>query len=388
MQDTQSIPLLNLDPEIEAYWDELNDAVQGVMRSGQFILGPEVEQFETNVADYLGVEHAIGVNSGTDALVIGLRALGIREGDEVITTPFTFFATAEAISIIGAEPVFVDLMPDGFNLDPTQVEVAITDRTRAILPVHLFGEPAAMAQLLALAEAHDLKVLEDCAQSFGATYGNDCVGCHGEHCSPDMRKGLKGRKLGALGHVGAYSFFPTKNLGAYGDGGLITTDDADVAETARALRKHGGKNKYKNEMLGYNSRLDAIQAAILNVKLKYIDTYNRNRRAIAKRYNTLLADVEGVETPLLADGHVFHQYTVRIKDGRRNAVMEGLKANGVGCKVYYPTPCHQLPVYEHVTLSLPWAEAAAAEVLSLPIWPQAEADVQDRVANVLIKVLR
>jgi dTDP-4-amino-4,6-dideoxygalactose transaminase len=383
----QSVPLLNLDPEIESYWDELNSAVQGVMRSGQFILGPEVEQFETDVANYLGVEHAIGVNSGTDALVIGLRALGIQEGDEVITTPFTFFATAEAISIIGATPVFVDLMPGGFNLNPAAVEAAVTDKTRAILPVHLFGEPAAMAQLLQLAETHDLKVLEDCAQSFGATYENDCIGCHGEHCSAQVQAGLRGRKLGALGDVGAYSFFPTKNLGAYGDGGLITTDDADVAETARALRKHGGKNKYSNEMLGYNSRLDAMQAAILNVKLKYIDTYNRNRRAIAKRYNTLLDDVPGVETPPLVDGHVFHQYTVRIKDGKRDAVMEGLKANEIGCKVYYPTPCHQLPVYDDLTFSLPRAEAAAQEVLSLPIWPQAEAEVQERVARTIQEVV-
>ena len=383
--DTSPIPLLDLDPEIEGLWEELNAAIQRVLRSGQFILGPEVEAFEGEVADYLGVQHAIGVNSGTDALVIGLRALGVEPDDEVITTPFTFFATAEAISQVGATPVFVDIEPKSFNLDPAKVEAAITERTAAILPVHLFGTPAAMAQIMEIAERHDLNVLEDCAQSFGATYGGDCPGCEGAHCNAKRRTDLSGQMTGAIGHAGAFSFFPTKNLGAYGDGGLITTNDKDVANLARKLRKHGGANKYHNEMLGYNSRLDALQAAILRVKLPHIDTYNQKRRAIAHRYNELLANTPGVITPVLPKGHVVHQYTVRITGRQRDAIVQHLSDQNIGCKVYYPVPCHQLPVYDDagaddVDVSLPHAERAASEVLSLPIWPHADERVPERVA--------
>ena len=396
--DTSPIPLLDLEPEIEGLWDELNAAIQRVLRSGQFILGPEVRAFEEEVAGYLGVRHAVGVNSGTDALVIGLRALGVGEGDEVITTPFSFFATAEAISQVGATPVFVDIEPPGFNLDPGQVEAAITEKTKAILPVHLFGAPASMTQLMAIAEAHGLQVLEDCAQSFGATYEGDCTGCEGAHCDTHRREGLSGQMTGSIGHAGAFSFFPTKNLGAYGDGGLIATDDDGVAALARKLRKHGGSNKYHNEMLGYNSRLDALQAAILRVKLPHIDTYNRRRRAIAQRYNNLLADVTGVVTPALPEGHVVHQYTVRIQgehsDGRqRDAVKRHLSEHDIGCKVYYPVPCHRMPVYDDagaddVAVSLPHAEQAAAEVLSLPIWPHADKRMQERVAATIRDALR
>jgi dTDP-4-amino-4,6-dideoxygalactose transaminase len=377
------IPLLDLEPEVDHLWDELNEAIQRVLRSGQFILGPEVEQFEEDAAEYLGVEHAVGVNSGTDALVIGLRALGVEEGDEVITTPFTFFATAEAISIIGAEPVFVDIDPASFNLDPAAIESAITPRTKAIVPVHLFGAPAAMTQIMEVAEAHDLKVLEDCAQSFGAQYKGDCAGCRGKHCASDRRSKLQGEMIGAIGHAGAFSFFPTKNLGAYGDGGMIATDNADVAETARMLRKHGGKSKYHNEVLGYNSRLDAIQAAVLNVKLPYVDTYNKERRENARRYSELLVDVDGIITPKRTEGHVFHQYTVRVKDGRRDQLQETLSDREIGNKVYYPVPCHQLPVYERYEVRAPEAEQAASEVLSLPMWPQMSTEIQERVSSVI-----
>lgn len=381
--DHAPIPLLDLEPEIDRLWGDLNEAIQRVLRSGQFILGPEVRAFEEEVANYLGVQHAIGVNSGTDALVIGLRALGVEPGNEVITTPFTFFATAEAISQVGAIPVFVDIEPHSFNIDPGKIEAAITDQTKAILPVHLFGAPAAMAEIMAIADAHDLKVLEDCAQSFGATYEGDCTGCKGNPCRADRRADLRGRKTGAIGHAGAFSFFPTKNLGAYGDGGLIATDDDHVTELARKLRKHGGSNKYHNEMLGYNSRLDALQAAILRVKLPYIDEYNRRRWAIAARYNELLEDVDGVTTPVLPEGHVVHQYTIRIENDRRDEVKAALHAQDIGCKVYYPVPCHQLPVYSDGDASLPDAERAAAEVLSLPIWPQMPPGLQRRVASVL-----
>jgi len=381
--DAPPIPLLDLAPEIEGLWDELNESIQRVLRSGQFILGPEVKAFEAEVADYLGVRHAVGVNSGTDALVIGLRALGVGEGDEVITTPFTFFATAEAISQVGATPVFVDIEPESFNLDPVKVKEAITSKTKAILPVHLFGAPAAMTRIMSIAQGHGLKVLEDCAQSFGAIYEGDCPGCNGANCGAGRRAELSGHATGSFGHAGAFSFFPTKNLGAYGDGGLIATSDNDVAALARKLRKHGGSNKYHNEMLGYNSRLDALQAAILRVKLPHINGYNRRRRAIAQRYNDLLAGVDGVVTPELVEGHVVHQYTVRIQDGRRDAVKQHLSDQNIGCKVYYPVPCHRLPVYDDVDVALPEAERAADEVLSLPIWPQAGKEVQERVAGAL-----
>jgi len=387
MPNTQSIPLFDLNPEIENLWEDLNEAVQEVLLSGQFILGPEVEEFEDEVAEYLGVDHAVGVNSGTDALMIGLRSLGVEPGDEVITTPFTFFATAEAISNIGAEPVFVDIDPETFNLAPNEVEEAITLKTAAILPVHLFGAPAAMAQIMAIAKANDLVVLEDCAQSFGARYEGDCPGCQGEHCDEAYRSSLSGRVTGSIGHAGAFSFFPTKNLGAYGDGGLIATDDPEVAETAQMLRKHGGKNKYHNEVLGYNSRLDALQAAILKVKLPYVDEYNRSRLTIARRYNNLLGECDGVEVPTIMDGHVFHQYTIRVKEGRRNELEEELADQEIGHKVYYPVSCHQLPVYEDHGYHLPQAEQASEEVLSLPMWPQADAEVQERVAKIVKRAL-
>ncbi|MCA1791858.1 MAG: DegT/DnrJ/EryC1/StrS family aminotransferase, partial [Thioalkalivibrio sp.] len=260
------IPVLNLTPEIEELWDELNDAFQRVLRSGQFILGPEVEAFETEVADYLGVKHAIGVNSGTDALVIGLRALGIGPGDEVITTPFTFFATGESIANVGATPVFVDIDENSFNIDPSLIEDAITPRTKAILPVHLFGRPCDMDAVMGIAERHGLEVVEDAAQSFGARLG--------------------GQQSGTFGRVGAFSFFPSKNLGAFGDAGLLATDDDEVAESARMLRAHGSRTKYHNETLGYNSRLDSLQAAFLRVKLPRVDAWNERRRDVAATYDT------------------------------------------------------------------------------------------------------
>lgn len=349
MSDPIHIPILNLVPETDELWDDLNAATQRVMRSGHFIMGPDVLAFEQEAALYLGVKHAIGVNSGTDALIIALRALEIAPGDEVITTPFTFFATAESISSVGATPVFADIDPRSYNIDPARIREKVTPRTRAIMPVHLYGNPCAMDEIMAIADEHGLFVIEDCAQSFGAKVG--------------------GQQTGTIGHVGAYSFFPSKNLGAFGDGGLLVTNDDRVADLARMLRAHGSRKKYHNEMLGYNSRLDTIQAAILRVKLPHIDRWNEGRRSVAAAYNDLLQGVPGVVTPELTGGHVFHQYTVRLTDADRDAVQARLTERGIGTMVYYPVPQDRLPLYAMKYDPCAASELAAQQVLSLPIGP-------------------
>lgn len=364
------IPILDLAPETKELWSELTAAVEGVLRGGQYIMGPQVQAFEEEAAAYLGVKHAVGVNSGTDALVIALRAAGVGAGDEVITSSFTFFATAEAISQVGAVPVFADIEPLTMNLDPACVEAAVTEKTRAILPVHIFGQAAEMQELGEIARRHGLLIVEDVAQAFGGDY--------------------QGRKLGTLGAAGCYSFFPSKNLGAFGDGGLLTTDDDRIADAARMLRSHGSKEKYRNEILGYNSRLDEIQAAVLRVKLPHLDQRNRGRLAAAMRYRELLDGVEGVVLPHVAADrtHVFHQYTVRIADGKRDLVREKLAERGIGTMVYYPVPVHLLPVYAGLGCRLPVTEAAAREVLSLPIGPLIEREAQERVAEAVRAAVR
>ena len=370
----EPIPVLDLGPEIEAIWDEVSEVAGRILRSGYFVGGPEVGGFEAEAAAYLGVEHAVALNSGTDALVIGLRALGIMPGDEVITSPFTFFASPESIGIVGGREVFADVDPDSFNIDPRRVEDAITPRTRALMPVHLFGRPAEMDAISDIALHHGLAVIEDCAQSFGSRF------------APGSR--YAGRQTGSAGDVGAFSFYPTKNLGAFGDGGLLVTDDAGVADRARRLRDHGSARRYDNETLGYNSRLDALQAALLRVKLPHLDAGNDRRRAAAGRYNELFADVRGVLAPQVVPGHVFHQYTIRVLDGRRDAVQTALQEASIGSMVYYPTPCHRLPVYADRGISMPVAERLAEEVLSLPIWPAIEPAAQERVRDVIARALR
>ena len=353
-----SIPVLDLSAEIDSLWDELQEAFARVMRSGRFILGPEVTEFEKEVSEYLGVDHAVGVNSGTDALVIGLRALGIGPGDEVITSPFTFFATAEAISIVGAAPVFVDIDEHTFNIDPLLIPAAITERTKAILPVHLFGLAADMDAIRTIAKEHGLRVIEDTAQAFGGRY--------------------HGRMLGTMGDVAAFSFFPSKNMGAFGDAGLIATNDEDIAGSARMLRTHGTKRKYENETLGYNSRIDELQAALLRVKLPHIDDWNAQRRQVALRYDMGLATMQGIVGPSVAAGteHVYHQYTVRVVDQDRDTLRQELSEAGISTMVYYPVPVHKLAVYAEQSLSLPRAERAAEEVLSLPMGPTLEQGTQ------------
>jgi len=358
------IPSLDLTVQVETLWPELLGAVKRVLRSAAYIMGPEVHAFEEEVAQYLGVRHAVACNSGTDALVLALRALGIGPGDEVITTPFTFFATPEAVSSVGARPVFVDIDPDSLNLDPAGIEAAVTARTRAILPVHLFGRSCDMAGIMAAAGRHGLRVVEDCAQGFGARH--------------------LGRPVGGLGHAGCFSFFPTKNLSGFGDGGLMATDDEDLARTARMLRVHGSRQKYHNEAVGYNSRLDELQAALLRVKLPHVEAWNAGRSVAAARYRGLLAGRPGLVLPALAEGHVFNQYTVRLAAGR-DRTRARLAEAGIDSMVYYPVPCHRLQVYarSHQGTRCPEAERACDEVLSLPLWPDMDPDIQVQVAEAL-----
>lgn len=367
---TKPIPLVDLGPEIEALWDDLRRALQDVLRSGRFVLGPQVEAFEAELARYLGCRFCVGLNSGTDALVIGLRALGVGPGDEVITSPFSFIATAGAIAQVGATPVFVDLEPDGFNLDPAGVEAAVTPRTRAVVPVHLFGHPADADPILELARRRDLRVLEDAGQAIGAEY--------------------RGRRAGALGHAGALSLYPTKNLGALGDAGALVTDDEATADRARLLRNHGMTAPFHSEVLGFNSRLDEIQAALLRVKLRRVEEGNTARRHQAQRYAKRLAGLEGVALPREAAWakHVYHQYTVRIAGGVREEVQRRLAEREIQSAVYYPEPLYRSAPFRVEGLALPRVEEASSEVLSLPIGPHLGDDDVDRVAATLADVLR
>jgi len=381
-------PILDLHPQVETLWPELSAAFERVARGTHYILGPEVRAFETEVAGFLGARHAVGVNSGTDSLFIALRALGIGAGDEVITSPFTFFATAEAISHVGATPVFVDVDPVTMNLDAGLVEAAITPRTRAILPVHLFGQPCDMAALTGIAEERGLVLVEDCAQSFGARF---MVG-GGSGRGPTyfgLRRALAGQHTGTIGAIGCYSFFPSKNLGCLGDGGLLVTDDDALAANARMLRAHGSRAKYHNETLGYNSRLDELQAALLRVKLPHLEAWNLGRRRVAQRYSELLGGHDRLVVPQVTQGHVFHQYTVQIRGGGRDQLQARLGEAGIDTMIYYPVPLHRLKYYQdsHADCSCPVAERLAGEVLSLPIWPEMGDETIAAVAGALLSLL-
>ena len=372
------IPMLDLVAELDEFGDEIAEALRAVLDSGRYVLGPEVEAFEREAAEFLGARFAVGLNSGTDALAIGLRALGVGPGDEVVTTGFSFFATAEAIAAAGAVPVFADIEPDGFNLDPGALEARVGPRTRAILPVHLFGYPAAMDEIGAVAERHGLPVLEDAAQAFGARLG--------------------ARRAGTLGHAAAFSFYPSKNLGALGDAGLLVTGDPDVAARARSLRDHGaGPRRYENETLGYNSRLDELQAAALRVKLRRLEEFNARRRRAAQAYAERLAalpggragEPSGIALPAERAGahHVFHQYTVRLPAARRDAVRAALARAGIASEVYYPRTLAQLAPFARQECELPRAESAAREVLSLPIGPTLADPQIARICETLSRAL-
>jgi dTDP-4-amino-4,6-dideoxygalactose transaminase len=345
------IPMVDLKIQYLKIKDEIDRGILEALEKTQFILGPNVAAFETEAAAYLGVQHAVGVASGTDALHLALAAAGIGVGDEVITSPFTFIATAEAIRYVGATPVFVDIDPKTFNIDPARIEAAITPKSRAVLPVHLFGQPADMAAIESICAKHGLILIEDCAQSFGAH--------------------INGRMTGALGTLGCFSFFPSKNLGCYGDGGMVSTNSPELAEQVRILRNHGSRVRYHHDVIGFNSRLDEIQAVILRIKLKQIDEFNVGRRRVARLYKELLQDSQ-VTTPY-EDGkgiHVYHQYTVLTE--RRDKIMQALTDAGIASAVYYPIPLHRQEVFakDYRNVILPVAEDISSRCMSLPVFPE------------------
>jgi len=366
------IPALDLQAEYAEIREEIRAALDEVLASQNFILGPQVQALEEDVARYAGCPFGVGVASGTDALLLALRAAGIKAGDEVIVPAFSYIATADSVSLLGVVPVFVDIRPDTFNIDAAQIERKITPRTRAVVPVHLYGQPADMDAVLGAARNHGLTVIEDAAQAIGARY--------------------KGRRTGSMGDLGCLSFYPTKNLGGYGDGGMILTHSKEFAENLRSLRAHGTvKHKYVSERQGWNSRLDEIQAAILRVKLRHVDRWTAARRANAARYDKLLGSILDVRIPRILDGceHVYHQYTIRV--AHRDRVQRRLAERGVASTVYYPVPLHLQPVYASLGYrrgDLPQAERAAEEVLSLPIYPQLTSAQIERVTESLAEAVK
>ena len=355
------IPLVDLTAQYHSMKDEIDAAISTILESGHFILGPAVSNFEESIASYLGVEHAIGLASGTDALVLALRALDIGAGDEVIIPAYTFFATAGTVISVGAKPVFVDIDPLSYEIDVAQVKDRITPRTKAIIPVHLYGHPVDMDAIQELAHAHGLRVIEDNAQAFGALY--------------------RGRKTGSIGDIGCLSFFPTKNLGAYGDGGMVVTNDTALAERMRMLRTHGWKKKYYSEEVGYNSRLDSLQAAILHAKLPHVDSWNQKRRELAARYTEKLASLD-VTAPVECEWgrHVYHLYIIR--SDRRDELQAFLKQRGIASEVYYPLPPHLAAPCRKLGYKdgdFPHAERASRETLALPLYPELTIEQQDKV---------
>ncbi len=363
------VPILDLCAEYRSIKGEIDAAVGSVLESGHFVLGPNVSGLEKEVASYVGTKFAVAVASGTDALFLSLKAAGIKEGDEVITTPLTFFATAEAISYCGARPVFVDVYPDTHNIDVSKIEEKITKKTKAILPVHLWGQPAEIEQIAAIAKKHGLKVIEDCAQAFGSA--------------------LNGRKVGSFGTTGCFSFFPTKNLGAYGDGGMITTNDEDMYEKLKLLHLHGSKKRGIHEIIGYNSRLDEIQAAILRVKLKYIDGWNDARRKNAAHYSTVFSKKK-VKCPVEKPGyrHIYHQYTIEI-DNREKVIFD-LAQKGITAFVYYPNPLHIQEAYKDLGYkpgSMPVSEEIGGRMLSIPVHAMLSDDDVESVAQEVLGAL-
>jgi dTDP-4-amino-4,6-dideoxygalactose transaminase len=369
------VPLLDLVAQYRTIKGEVDAAMQRVVDRQGFIMGPEVAELEAALAALCGTRHGIACASGTDALLLPLKTLGLQPGDEVICPAFTFFATAGTIHNAGGTPVFVDIDPATFNLDPAAVEAAITPRTRAIVPVHLYGQMAAMERLVPLAERHGLALVEDGAQAIGATRTIDGTA----------------RRVGELGTAGTLSFFPSKNLGAWGDGGLMVTQDDALAARLRKLRLHGGAKQYHHEEVGFNSRLDTVQAAVLLAKLPHLAAWTAGRQQVAARYSAAFADHPAIRPPVTdaANTHVFHQYTLRVE--RRDALVEHLKGQEIGCAVYYPTPLHLQPCFAALggrAGQLPATERATTEVVSLPIYPELTASRQDEVIAAVLGFYR
>jgi len=366
-----AVPLLDLSRQFANLKNELNDAVLRVVEHGKFILGPEVLEFEEKIASLCGVKHARGVASGTDALLLALFACGVGQGDEVITTDFSFFATAGVVSRLGAKPVFVDIEPDSYNIDPNLIEAAITEKTKAIVPVHLYGQVADMDPIVEIAKKHNLKIVEDAAQAIGADYKN--------------------RKAGSIGDIGCFSFYPSKNLGAGGDGGIIVTDDDEMAHLLTILRNHGAEPKYYHKLVGFNSRLATIQAAMLLVKLPHLQNWSEKRIAHAKIYDEAFSSVKNIVTPKVMDYstfHIYNQYTISIKD--RDSLIDEFKKASIGYDIYYPVPFHKQECFRFLGYDpneLPVTNNAANTVISLPIYPEMTADEQKEVIDTVLKVV-
>jgi dTDP-4-amino-4,6-dideoxygalactose transaminase len=359
------VPFLDLKRQYSAIKEETDQAVLSVLSETKFILGPEVKGLEEKVATYCGAKFGIGVASGTDALLLSLRACGVKPGDEVITSSFSFFATAGVISRLGAVPVFVDIDAETYNIDPDQIEKKIGPKTKAIMPVHLFGQCADMDSIVEVAKRHNLKVVEDAAQAIGAEY--------------------KGKKVGSLGDFGCFSFFPSKNLGGAGDGGMVVTNDPEMAEMIRILRVHGSKPKYYHSTIGYNSRLDTVQAAILGVKLKYLDDWSKKRRKHAEVYNSAFKDLD-VITPKEENFnyHIYNQYTIAVK--KRDELRKYLKEKEIGHDSYYPVPLHLQECYGFLGYQkgdLPVSESKAEQVVSIPIYPELKKEEQEYVISTI-----
>ncbi|MGA6826590.1 DegT/DnrJ/EryC1/StrS family aminotransferase [Nitrospira sp. NS4] len=369
------VPLLDLKAHHEPLHKEIMAVLEQTFRSQAFILGPEVAKLEERVAAYSQTRYGIGVSSGTDALLLALMAIGVSPGDEVITTPYSFFATAGAVARLGAKPVLVDIVPRTYNIDPSKIAKAITARTKAIIPVHLYGQCADMGPILDLAQRHNLKVIEDAAQAIGAEYRD-------------------GRRAGSMGTVGCLSFFPSKNLGCLGDGGMVVTSDADLAERMKVMRVHGGKPKYYHKMIGGNFRLDTIQAAVLNVKLNYLDDWTQRRQENARRYETLFQQSGLVRKgnvrlpdPVYRDSgakhyHIYNQFVLRVE--RRDELMAYLKQKGIGTEIYYPVPFHLQECFRYLGYKegdFPESEGAAKDTVAIPIYPELTAAQQTEVVE-------
>ena len=362
------IPFVDLKVQYDSIKDEIDNAIQNVLNTTSFIMGEELKKFEVEFAQFCDVKYAIGVANGSDALILALRACGIGEGDEVITVPHTFISTAEAISNVGGKIVFVDIDPKTYTIDVSKIEEGINERTKAIIPVHLYGQPADMDPIIRLAEKYNLRIIEDAAQAHGAEY--------------------KGKKVGSIGDVSCFSFYPGKNLGAYGDAGMVVTNNEEIAEKIKLLRNHGRiTKKYEHETEGYSSRLDNLQAAILRVKLKYLDKWNDMRRSNAKKYNELLSNIDGIITPYEADyaKHVYHLYVIRTEN--RDKLRVELKSKGVATGIHYPIPLHLQPAYSYLGYKrgdFPITETVSQEILSLPMF----AELNDRQIEEVVELIK